>query len=24
MFSGTAIDFDDAILTNDGFWPDLS
>ncbi|EBS3995040.1 head completion protein, partial [Salmonella enterica subsp. enterica serovar Newport] len=23
MFSGTAIDFDDAILTNDGFWPDL-
>ncbi|WP_410742720.1 head completion/stabilization protein [Citrobacter koseri] len=24
MFSGTSIDFDDAILTNDGFWPDLS
>lgn len=24
MFSGTSIDFDDATLTNDGFWPDLS
>lgn len=24
MFSGTSIDFDDASLTNDGFWPDLS
>ncbi|KAF1367139.1 hypothetical protein FHR25_004354 [Yokenella regensburgei] len=24
MFSGTDIDFDDACLTNDGFWPDLS
>ncbi|WP_324029924.1 head completion protein [Pantoea sp. JZ2] len=24
MFSGTSIDFDDACLTNDGFWPDMS
>ncbi|EPL4151281.1 MULTISPECIES: head completion/stabilization protein [Klebsiella pneumoniae complex] len=24
MFSGNPIDFDDARLTNDGFWPDLS
>lgn len=24
MFSGTSIDFDDACLTNDGFWPDLN
>ncbi|AHF77578.1 Phage head completion protein [Sodalis praecaptivus] len=24
MFSGTAINYDDATLTNDGFWPDLN
>ncbi|GKW11680.1 head completion/stabilization protein [Pectobacterium sp. IFB5596] len=24
MFSGTSINFDDATLVNDGFWPDLS
>lgn len=24
MFSGTPIDYQDAPLTNDGFWPDLS
>lgn len=24
MFSGTPIDYQDATLTNDGFWPDLS
>lgn len=24
MFSGTPVDYQDAVLTNDGFWPDLN